>query len=70
MKKSEREEIQRQARFHTDTANQNAERSHETNGEISHAYSSLSEAHYEMARALKIALAIGETVPTLIGIVT
>lgn len=64
VKKRVREEMERQARFHSDTGSQYGERTRETTGEVADAYSSLCEAHYEMSRALKIAVATKTEVPT------
>lgn len=46
-------EWQRRAEYHQRTANDYAEESHQWDGDVSDAYSSVSEAHNELARAFR-----------------
>jgi hypothetical protein len=48
-----RDELIRQSEYHATTADQYAERSHETEGDVSDAYSAASEAHNQLATALR-----------------
>ena len=53
MKTSTRRELIRLAEYHAGYANESAERSHEFEGEMGDAYSAVSEAHNELAKAFR-----------------
>jgi hypothetical protein len=53
MKKSKRDELIRLAEYHASYATETAERSHEFEGEVGDAYSAVSEAHNQLAKAFR-----------------